>query len=129
MITRRPLKIRIYEQGTDALRLCDLYWFEENSVLEYPNDTEAHVMLFTGYQDNTGSDIYEGDLVTWQYDISPWEVFWGDWAIWPDESARCETWMIRNVKHPMFFPLGSICPSDYTTVCGNIYNLPIQDCS
>ena len=59
----RELKFRAWDDhNNEFIYFDDLYWFEENYV-HHSGDNHKIIQQFTGMQDSSDKEIYEGDLV------------------------------------------------------------------
>lgn len=69
---------------------------EDCEILEYPDRFVP--LQFTGILDERGEEIYEGDIVTWEYSAEPQEVFW-DNSIGGFSTKHYHLWRaIKKVK-------------------------------
>ena len=64
----RQFKFRVWDERNKELEyIDDLYWFEGNYV---HNSEDAVIQQSTGMKDCNGVEIYEGDLVDFDLNIS-----------------------------------------------------------
>ena len=114
---QREIKFRAWD-AVNKMMDCDVFINGDGSVYDYASPTYNTpnieierqyftIMQYTGMQDECGEDIYEGDIIIWEYSKKPQEVFW-DNSICGFSTKYYHLW--RTVKK--------------VKVVGNIYENP-----
>ena len=121
----REIKFRIWDKLLREMHyidLCDLaegddYWYDgETSVWEVMNDATSEqrryvIQQYTGLKDKNGKEIYEGDMVMFDYEwTKPTEI---GVVTWNNENA---SFQIKG-----HIPSSSMKHLDRMKVIGNIY--------
>jgi hypothetical protein len=112
----RQIKFRVWHKVAKAMSAVATLQFLYDKEGVYAVDN-IDFMQFTGLQDKTGKDIYEGDLLMVK-DSRICEVVF-------HSCAGCWDLILRNAISSL--PIGAVSPASYqyhTEVIGNIYENP-----
>ena len=123
---QRPLRFRGWDPREGEMfylpdYICGLYWFEENSVRQVPDDLRpgVFVMQSTGLHDAEGTEVYEGDVLeTWdeedgEHYRSPVGFADGAFRTVYEDGEACEDPLSEWLR---------LCPD--ARVIGNVYASP-----
>lgn len=116
MNKQREIKFRYWNGGAmvyEDMPLPDPTWILHNKM--YSPYGENILMQYTGLKDKNGKEIYEGDIVKYENEIS--EVVWGDYDF-------CFGWYFFTKNQYLWETNGLSNPWDETEVIGNIYKNP-----